>query len=124
MSKKILNVFAFMAFMCLVLVSCSEDTADSPIVGSWELILANGNSVQTADKDYYTFNSDGSGSRDYYEGSVHRNEPFNWSEYANGNIELNYHDGVSISYTYRINGNNLELSEDRNFTYYDTYARR
>ena len=110
--------------MSLLLVSCAEDAADSPLVGRWEMIKSNGSPVAQENVEYFTFYSTGSGSREYMDGNVMRSDSFEWSSFSGASVEINYYDGTFMSYYYRFNGNNLELSENSNFGHFNTFARR
>lgn len=110
--------------MCMLLVSCAEDSANSPLVGRWEMIKSNGSPVAQENVEFFTFYSTGSGSREYMDGNVLRSDSFEWSSFSGDYVELNYSDGTFVSYYYRFNGNNLELSESSGFGRYNTFARR
>lgn len=110
--------------MSLLLVSCAEDAADSPLVGRWEMIKSNGSPVAQENVEYFTFYSTGSGSREYMDGNVMRSDSFEWSSFSGDYVEINYYDGTFMSYYYRFNGNNLELSETSSFGHFNTFARR
>lgn len=121
------NLWATLMFvfvMSLLLVSCAEDAADSPLVGRWEMIKSNGSPVAQENVEYFTFYSTGSGSREYMDGNVMRSDSFEWSSFSGDYVEINYYDGTFMSYYYRFNGNNLELSENSNFGHFNTFARR
>ena len=88
------------------------------------MIKSNGSPVAQEHVEFFTFYSTGSGSREYMDGIVLRSDSFEWSSFSGDYVELNYSDGTFVSYYYRFNGNNLELSESSGFGRYNTFARR
>lgn len=104
----------------LTLTSCDDDYYydngyDSYLVGTWELIQANGRPVRGYATNYLSFYSGGSGEYSYYENRVPYRMALRWSVsswYDGAVLYITYADGsqVSMDYWYNSNGTLLYTS--------------